>query len=50
MRPARAVWARDYACSFGKTPRDEARTKLLEHGFGEADPRELDEGGHRCVG
>jgi hypothetical protein len=28
------VWARDYARSFGKTQRDEARARLLEHGFG----------------
>jgi hypothetical protein len=37
-----AVWARFYARSFGKTQRDEARDRLLEHGFGvlsENEPR-----------
>jgi hypothetical protein len=29
-----AVWARHYARSFGKAQRDEARARLLEHGFG----------------
>ena len=29
-----AVWARFYARSFGKAQRDEARDRLLEHGFG----------------
>lgn len=29
-----AVWARSYAGSFGKAQRDEARARLLEHGFG----------------
>ena len=29
------VWARFYARSFGKAQRDEARAKMLEHGFGE---------------
>jgi integrase len=28
------VWARNYARSFGKAQRDEARERLLEHGFG----------------
>jgi integrase len=28
------VWARNYARSFGKSQRDEARARLLEHGFG----------------
>jgi integrase len=28
------VWARNYARSFGKAQRDEARARLLEHGFG----------------
>jgi integrase len=28
------VWARHYARSFGKAQRDEARERLLEHGFG----------------
>jgi integrase len=29
-----AVWARFYARSFGKEQRDEARRRMLEHGFG----------------
>jgi hypothetical protein len=29
-----AVWARFYARSFGKAQRDEARDRLLKHGFG----------------
>jgi integrase len=29
-----AVWARFYARSFGKAQRDEARRRMLEHGFG----------------
>jgi hypothetical protein len=29
-----AVWTRHYARSFGKAQRDEARPRLLEHGFG----------------
>jgi hypothetical protein len=29
-----AVWARFYARSFGKTQREEARRRMLEHGFG----------------
>jgi len=28
------VWARHYARSFGKSQRDEARDRMLEHGFG----------------
>lgn len=28
------VWARSYAVSFGKAQLDEARARLLEHGFG----------------
>jgi hypothetical protein len=32
-----AVWARHYARSFGKAQRDEARARLLEHGFGAVD-------------
>jgi integrase len=31
-----AVWARFYARSFGKAQRDEARRRMLEHGFGDA--------------
>jgi integrase len=31
-----AVWARFYACSFGKAQRQEARRRMLEHGFGAA--------------
>jgi integrase len=31
-----AVWARFYAHSFGKAQRDEARRRMLEHGFGAA--------------
>jgi integrase len=30
-----AVWARFYARSFGKAQREEARRRMLEHGFGE---------------
>lgn len=30
------VWTRHYARSFGKAQRDEARARLLEHGFGAA--------------
>ena len=30
-----AVWARFYARSFGKAQRDEARRRMLEHGFGD---------------
>jgi integrase len=29
-----AVWARFYARSFGKAQREEARRRMLEHGFG----------------
>jgi integrase len=29
-----AVWAKHYARSFGKAQRDEARDRMLEHGFG----------------
>ena len=29
-----AVWAKHYARSFGKAQRDEARARMLEHGFG----------------
>jgi len=29
------VWTRQYARSFGKAQRDEARDRMLEHGFGE---------------
>jgi integrase len=29
-----AVWAKHYASSFGKAQRDEARRRMLEHGFG----------------
>jgi integrase len=29
-----AVWARHYAFSFGKSQRDEARRRMLAHGFG----------------
>ncbi len=32
------VWARLYARSFGKAQRDEARQKMLAHGFGEPPP------------
>ena len=32
-----AVWACHYARSFGKAQRDEARARLLEHGFGAVD-------------
>jgi hypothetical protein len=28
------VWARFYVRSFGKSQRDEARTRMLAHGFG----------------
>jgi hypothetical protein len=31
------VWARDYARSFGKTQRDEARARMLGYGFGAVD-------------
>jgi integrase len=31
------VWTRYYARSFGKAQRDEARARMLEHGFGAAD-------------
>jgi hypothetical protein len=37
-----AVWARFYARSFGKAQRDEARDRLLEHGFGALSEEELD--------
>ena len=29
-----AVWAKHYASSFGKAQREEARRRMLEHGFG----------------
>lgn len=32
------VWARHYARSFGKAQREEARRRMLEHGFGAAEP------------
>jgi hypothetical protein len=35
------VWARSYARSFGKAQRDEARARLLDHGFGAA-PAEVE--------
>jgi hypothetical protein len=28
------VWTRHYAGDYGKTQRDEARARMLEHGFG----------------
>jgi integrase len=31
------VWAKFYARSFGKAQRDEARARMLEHGFGTVD-------------
>ena len=31
------VWTRHYARSFGKAQREEARARMLEHGFGAAD-------------
>jgi hypothetical protein len=34
------VWARFYARSFGKAQRDEARNRMLAHGFG-ADTAEV---------
>jgi integrase len=37
-----AVWTKHYARSFGKPQRDEARRRLLEHGFGAA-PDALEE-------
>ena len=33
-----AVWTKHYARSFGKPQRDEARAKLLAHGFGLTHP------------
>jgi integrase len=39
-----AVWTRNYARSFGKAQRDEARARMLEHGFGAADELALDAG------
>lgn len=35
-----AVWTKHYARSFGKSQRDEARRRLLEHGFGAVDGEE----------
>lgn len=35
------VWARNYARSFGKAQRDEARARLLEHGFGAVEGRSV---------
>jgi hypothetical protein len=32
---AAAVWAKFYARSFGKAQRQEARRRMLEHGFGD---------------
>jgi integrase len=37
------VWTRHYAGDYGKPQRDEARARMLEHGFGAADERESDE-------
>jgi integrase len=36
------VWTRYYARSFGKAQRDEARARMLEHGFGVVDEPELE--------
>ena len=36
------VWTRYYARSFGKAQRDEARARMLEHGFGAVDDVEPD--------
>jgi integrase len=38
-----AVWASSYARSFGKPQRDEARARMLEHGFGADDVEPVDE-------
>jgi integrase len=34
------VWTRHYARSFGKAQRDDARDRMLEHGFGDVDDAE----------
>jgi integrase len=39
------VWARHYARSFGKAQREEARRRMLEHGFGAAKDEEAEEAG-----
>jgi hypothetical protein len=31
------VWTRHYAGDYGKPQRDEARARMLEHGFGSVD-------------
>ena len=38
------MWAKRYAGSFGKEQRDEARARMLEHGFGAVDELETSEG------
>ena len=38
-----AVWARSYARSFGKAQRDEARDRMLAHGFGAVTDNDEDE-------
>jgi integrase len=37
------VWTRHYASDYGKPQRDEARERMLEHGFGSSAQRETDE-------
>jgi hypothetical protein len=37
-----AVWAKFYARSFGKAQRDEARARMLEHGFGAVDEQPVE--------
>jgi hypothetical protein len=36
------VWTRHYARRFGKEQRDEARARMLEHGFGAIDEHDVE--------
>jgi hypothetical protein len=39
------VWTRHYAGDYGKPQRDEARARMLEHGFGTVEPEVKDVAG-----
>ena len=41
-RPLADVWTRHYAGDYGKPQRDEARARMLEHGFGTVEPEVKD--------
>jgi hypothetical protein len=41
----RAAWTRHYAGDYGKPQHDEARARMLEHGFGTVEPEVNDVAG-----